>query len=184
MENTPSFDGIVNAQREALLSDVQLLALEVLCEKKSRAEAAAAAGVSRKTVQRWLKTNPHFRAAYNSWLQDMADSAHGHLISVFDEAAEQVAESIRTKKDIASARMVVRHLGFPKLIASPPCTPDAVTREMELDRREEELRLRERAEALNDIETSHFIRQHNRSRQKWIVEMQQAVNSSAAQNSA
>jgi hypothetical protein len=184
MENTPSLDGIVDAKPEASLSDVQLLALEVLCEKRSVTAAAEVAGVNRKTIQRWLKTNPHFRAKYNSWLQDIADSAHEHLVSVYDEAAGQVAESIRTKKDIASARMVVRHLGFPRQIASRPCTPDAVAREMELDRREEELRLKERAEGLNDMETSHFIRQHNRGRQKWIIQMQQAVNSQTSQNSA
>jgi hypothetical protein len=178
MDKLPSPDGIVDAQPDASLSDVQLVALEALCQKKTEKDAAEAAGVDPRTVRRWLKTNAHFKAAYNSWLRDISDTAHSHILAIYDEAAHVVAESVR-QKNVASARMVLKDM--PKPSTARPCTPEAVAKEMELDRRAEELRLQERAENLKDIETSHFIRRNDRKRQKWLVDMQQAVDK---QNSA
>ena len=56
------------------LGQTQQTALAALKGGKSFPQAAEVAGVNRATVYRWVQADPHFRAAYNQWQQEQAES--------------------------------------------------------------------------------------------------------------
>ena len=61
------------------LQDKQRVAFESLRGGSSFAVAAERAGVGRVTVYRWVKSDANFRAAYNAWRQELAESAGSRL---------------------------------------------------------------------------------------------------------
>src|SRR6185312_3679193 len=77
------------------LSDKQRAAFESLRGGSSFAIAAERAGVGRVTVYRWVKADPNFRAAYNAWRQEMAESAQTRLLKLADKAVDCVEEALK-----------------------------------------------------------------------------------------
>ena len=64
------------------VSSEQWTAIEKLSTGKSIVDAAAAAGVSRWTLHRWIKNDPHFQAAYNAWHIEVAATARARLLAL------------------------------------------------------------------------------------------------------
>ena len=76
------------------LSLPQETALAALREGSTFVGAAKTAGVGRATLYRWVQGNPHFRAAYNLWQREVAESARARLLKMTDKAVEVVQEAL------------------------------------------------------------------------------------------
>ena len=73
----------------------QRAAIAVLTAGRTRSEAAAAAGVHRATVHRWLQNDPQFQAAFNAWQNDVRTTAQAQLLAATHEAIATVLTAIR-----------------------------------------------------------------------------------------
>src|SRR5665213_1055743 len=175
MEHLPEKDEVSEAQVDKPLSSFQCAALDALMEGKSIAEAAEAAGVSYRTVERWRDEHPRFKADYNRWLRQKAATIQGRLMGVADESAELMVEAVRKKKHLPTAKAIVRELGLLKPLGNAPTTPAGVASEMELDRREQELQIQERADVLDEQELTQFIRRIERRQKQKFLEKQKTV---------
>lgn len=76
------------------LSDAQRAALSALFSGKTIREAACVARVHRATVGRWLHHDPHFRAAYNAWRQELIDSSRARLLRTAELTTATVHRAI------------------------------------------------------------------------------------------
>lgn len=92
------------------LSGTQETALDALRGGATFASAAQAAGVTRVTVYRWLRGDPHFRAAYNAWQQEVAESARARLVKLADMAVDVVEKALRRGDEKVAVR-VLRGIG-------------------------------------------------------------------------
>jgi AcrR family transcriptional regulator len=97
------------ARHEALSPD-QENAMEALRRGGTIAEAARAADVSRMTVYRWVKDDPHFRAIYRQWQDEVRHSARARLMSLTYKAVTTVQKSIEAG-DGKLALQMLKHLG-------------------------------------------------------------------------
>ena len=92
------------------MSTAQETALAALRGGSSFPKAAEEAGVSRATVYRWVQRDPAFRAAYNAWQRELADSAHARLLKLSERAVEVLEEALKHgDKDVACK--MLKHLG-------------------------------------------------------------------------
>jgi hypothetical protein len=94
-------------------------ALSALMEGKSFAAAADLAGVGRNTVSYWVRHNAAFRAAYNAWRKDLAESINAQLHSAAQAAATVVREAIENG-DTKIAMTLLRHLGSGRFTPAGP----------------------------------------------------------------
>jgi transposase-like protein len=92
------------------LSESQETALAALREGASFVAAAGRAGVSRATVYRWVQSNPHFQAAYNTWQRELAESARARLLKLTEKAVD-VLEKALERNDEQIALQMLRHTG-------------------------------------------------------------------------
>lgn len=76
------------------MSTTQEAALAALRAGNSFANAAREAGVNRVTVYRWIQREPGFRAAYNAWQRELAESGHARLLKLTERAVEVVASAL------------------------------------------------------------------------------------------
>jgi hypothetical protein len=81
------------AERFALPS-VQEIALQRLTAGSSIVDAARAARVDRRTIQRWIRSDPHFGAAYNAWQHEMLASGRARLLAMADMALDTVQSAL------------------------------------------------------------------------------------------
>jgi transposase-like protein len=93
------------------LSEAQEAALGALREGNSFMAAARKAGIGRATLYRWVQSHPHFRAAYNLWQREMAESARARLLKMADKAVEVVEGSL-ARGDEKVALKMLRSLGI------------------------------------------------------------------------
>ena len=124
------------------LTDTQRRALALMAEGKSIGEAAQAVGVNRGTVYRWLKADPHFRAAYNAWQLEQRESRRAALLRCAEQAVAKIVRMVDI--DDRVALKVVKELG---LFARPEpldMDPDRVQREIDIEQWETEARLEQR----------------------------------------
>ena len=130
------------------LSAAQRTAIEWLTAGESAVSAAAAAGVNRTTVYRWLKADPAFQAAYNAWQSDVLATARARLLALTDAAVTTVTAAV-ARGDARTALAVLQRQG---LLAPPqpgPTDPELIAREREVARRRAEVRVaREEEEAM------------------------------------
>jgi hypothetical protein len=73
---------------------MQEQALTHLASGKSIAAAARSAGVNRRTVFRWLESDPHFAAAYNAWRKETVASGRARVLAMTDIALDTVQSAI------------------------------------------------------------------------------------------
>jgi hypothetical protein len=66
-------------------------AIRALAIGRTTTDAAAEAGVSRRTLHRWLAEDAAFIAAYNAWRRDAAQSARGRMMALTGDAVEALA---------------------------------------------------------------------------------------------
>jgi hypothetical protein len=77
-----------------VLPEAQEIALLQLATGSSIAKAAEAARVDRRTVHRWIRSNPHFAAAYNEWRREMLDSGRTRLVAMTNLALDTVKSAM------------------------------------------------------------------------------------------
>jgi hypothetical protein len=92
------------------LTIAQQGAIEALRNGCSFVRAAEAAGVSRVTLYRWVRADAAFRAAYNAWQAEMADSARARLLKLTDQAVDVVEAALR-RNDEKTAVQMLKDLG-------------------------------------------------------------------------
>ena len=92
------------------LTIAQQGAIEALRNGCSFVRAAEAAGVSRVTLYRWVRADAAFRAAYNAWQAEMADSARARLLKLTDQAVDVVEAALR-RNDEKTAVPMLKDLG-------------------------------------------------------------------------
>jgi hypothetical protein len=120
---------VTSAEAVAMhLSPQQQTAITLLTAGRTRADAALAAGVSRSTLYRWFTDDPHFTAAFNTWQNDVRNTAKSQLLAVTHEAVAVVTNAIRRGDSrLAWKLLQAQNVTLPKVIG--PTDP------LELERR-------------------------------------------------
>ena len=72
--------------------------------------AAAAANVARETVQRWLREDHHFRAAYNSCRRELFEASRTRLLAAAIGAAQNLAAAVQAG-DLPTSALILKGLG-------------------------------------------------------------------------
>ena len=127
------------SHKKSHLSAAQKLAIASLVSGATDQEAAAAAAVSRETVNRWRNGNPHFLAALNKLQLEIWEDHKRRLLGVVSDAVQTITEEVRSNPGIAM-RILKRCRGFD--VIQPPSGPTdvvGVLRGLALKRAEEEL---------------------------------------------
>jgi hypothetical protein len=92
------------------LTIAQQGAIESLRNGCSFVRAAQDAGVSRSTLYRWVESDPAFKAAYNAWQSEIAESARARLLKLTDQAVDVVEAALR-RNDEKTAIQMLKDLG-------------------------------------------------------------------------
>jgi|GEM_PF-3549243 len=95
---------------ELQLPVVQRKAMEWLCAGKTPTESADLAGVSRRTVYRWIKDDPQFRRAYDEWHMAMVETGRAKLAALTEIAVETIGNAIQNG-DVKSAFRLLENMG-------------------------------------------------------------------------
>jgi transposase-like protein len=118
------------------LSGAQETALAALKGGGTFAKAAEEAGVNRTTLYRWVHGDPHFRAAYNVWQREAAESARARLVKLADVAVDVVEKALR-RGDEKVALKVLRGMGALRKRRSGSTRPEVLDLQIQLrDKRE------------------------------------------------
>jgi hypothetical protein len=115
------------------LSPPQQKALNTLASGQTISASAEAAGVSRLTVYRWLKTDPDFVALYNAWREEAVMAARTRLLSLTDVAVTAVADAMG-KGDAKIALAVLKATGALDRPQLGPTDPADVRRKQRIER--------------------------------------------------
>jgi hypothetical protein len=102
---TRALEGIVEG-----LPEKQQRALMLIAEGQPIREAAKTAGINRGTLYRWIKSDPHFRAAYNGWQMEQRESCRAGLLKVAETAVAKLVRSVDLDGHLAFK--VVKELGL------------------------------------------------------------------------
>jgi len=124
----------------AKLSPSQCEVLTRLAEGASIIDAANAAGVSHRSLRRWLHEDAHFTAAFNAWRRDLLESAQARALAMGDAALTAIAAAIQNG-NVQAAMQLVKSLGILKPAAPQPTDADEVARRRTIDNSRRESRL-------------------------------------------
>lgn len=124
------------------LSSEQQKALLLLSSGEPIRVAAEAVGVNRGTVYRWMKSDPHFRAAYNAWQLEQRESCRTALHGCMMQAVKRIVERVRCDEGLAFK--VVREMGIFKGPLAMNIDPGQVEQEIEIEQMQEEAELERR----------------------------------------
>lgn len=115
----------------------QSKALERLLEGDTVIEAAAASGVDRSTIHRWLRSDYPFKAAYNGARLALQDALDARLLGLAESATTTVASAIQ-RGDVPASIAVLRGLGLlnGRRPSAGPDDPDDLRKDEELAARE------------------------------------------------
>lgn len=114
------------------LSPTQDLALAALVEGATVTDAAAAAGVTRQTVHRWVAEDHVFAAELNRARAELRDAYRRRLYAVADEAIGAVEGAIGSG-DARVALTVLRDLGLLKPASIGATDPAELQADREAD---------------------------------------------------
>ncbi|HEY2588089.1 MAG TPA: hypothetical protein VGI81_20265 [Tepidisphaeraceae bacterium] len=103
------------------LTPIQEIAMQRLLAGSSIAQAACAAKVDRRTVYRWLQSDPRFAAAYNAWQREMVASGRARVLAMNDLALDTVQNAM-LRGDVRVAVQIAKANGA--LDAPNPGTTD------------------------------------------------------------
>jgi len=107
-----AFASVSPAEALALsLSPPQRTAIQMLTSGKTAIDSAVAAGVSRRTLYRWLNTDANFKAAYNAWQHDAIATARGKVLALTDVAIDAVRRAM-AKGDAKTALVILKSTGI------------------------------------------------------------------------
>ncbi len=123
------------------LSTQQIAALDALLAGSSATDAAAAAGVDRRTLYNWLRKNFAFQAALNRGRKELRRAVVQRLERLANNATECVDKAVREGNLKAALEIVKRlELFSGKFLGSDDAT------ELELDEQERLHKLHERTD--------------------------------------
>lgn len=123
------------------LSDRQQRALALISDGKSIREVGETIGIDRGTVYRWIRTDAHFRAAYNAWQLEQRESCRSALLKCAEQAVARIVQSV--KHDPALAWKLVKEMGLLSKVQPIHTDPKQVEREIAIEQEEAENRLAE-----------------------------------------
>lgn len=133
------------ADNERGLEAKQVVALESLLRGATATEAARVAGVDRRTIFRWLRTDFQFQAAVNRGRRELREAAMMRLERLTDSAVTALERALG-QGDSRLALVVLRGLGFLNGVAGIGSEdPDALAQEARS--RSEALALEARSQA-------------------------------------
>ena len=116
---------------EIVLQKPQQAALWALREGMNLQQAAERAQVARMTLYRWIQKDPHFRAAYNLWQQEIAETARARLLKLSEKAVDAVERQL-INGDAKVAVAVLRELGVLRRVRDGSSVPRVVGMEMQV----------------------------------------------------
>jgi hypothetical protein len=90
--------------REVKLTPAQQQALECLFEGASTTDAAKSAGVSRQTINRWIRDSIDFRTVYEAWHREIQRSVKDRLAAVGEAAMDNIVNAIRVKGNLQAQK--------------------------------------------------------------------------------
>jgi hypothetical protein len=93
----------------AELSTTQIAALDALLSGKTATDAAAAAGIGRRTLYNWLRQDYRFQAALNAGRKDLRQAIAHRLERLANDATECVGKAVR-EGDVKAALEIVKRL--------------------------------------------------------------------------
>ncbi len=96
--------------RTVILTPAQQLALECLFEGGSISSAAKCAGVTRQTVNRWIRVSIDFKTVYDAWHREINKSIKDRMAAIGDAAMDNITNAVRLKQDLRASEFVVKHL--------------------------------------------------------------------------
>ena len=144
----------------------QRAAFAALCAGSSFPDAAKAAGVNRATVYRWVQSDPQFRAAYNAWQEELAESSRARLLTFVDQAVDVIGKALK-RQDEKVAVTMLRDLGIMRRRGQGQTDPEMVALQMDHQRQREQYRLAESMTrhllgkaGLSPAQQTQFIRQN------------------------
>jgi hypothetical protein len=135
------------------LSDEQQRALGLVTQGISIREAGQQLGMHRGTIYRWLKTDPHFRAAYNAWQLEQQESCRAALMKAAEKAVVRVVEALSNDQKLAW--QVIKELGIVSRAKPLTADPSRVEMEIALEDHEEESVLLRRIE--KEVDKEHDL---------------------------
>jgi transposase-like protein len=124
---------------ELALSPAQFVAIDLMLQGSTMVAAARSAGVTRKTLYRWLHHDPKFQAAYNAWQLDALTSARSRLLAMTDDAVNTLAARVKTDGRLAFS--LLKSLGTLDRPTPGSTDPEEieVQRQLEAQRAQEKL---------------------------------------------
>ena len=114
------------------LTAQQRYAMEKISSGHSMIQAALAAGVHRTTLYRWLREDPDFQAAFNTWQLDAMTTARGRLIALTHSAVTTLGNSIASGNTHASLTLL-KSLGLLKTFKPGQTDPETLQTQAELE---------------------------------------------------
>lgn len=155
---------VVKARRRPRqhLTGRQQQALEQLAAGAGIRDTAAAIGVDPRTVHRWLHEDPHFRAAYNAWQQQIIDSSRSQLLTIAADAVTAVSKSVK-KGDARTAMSLLKHLSIMPPPPPVPSDPDILHHAIAIDREEQKRELDRRARTVDRDDLSPIANEERRN---------------------
>jgi hypothetical protein len=138
----------------------QETALELLRNGASLSDAARDAGVDRRTLYRWLHSNPVFRAAYNQWQNEVYEYGRAKMISLIGVAAAAVENDLKNGNGKLGLQLLDKMNVFKKRKRCPSDPNDIrrltdirdFTRRSKLDQAEREAELQDKRRRKDDQE--------------------------------
>ncbi len=92
------------------LSPQQRTAIQMLTSGKTAIDSALAAGVTRRTLHRWLNHDANFKAAYNAWQHDAIATTRGQVLALSGLAVDTVRRAL-IKGDAKTALAILDSTG-------------------------------------------------------------------------
>jgi hypothetical protein len=111
------------------LTLIQEHALRRLAAGSNIVDAARSAGVDRRTLHRWIKSDPDFAAAYNAWQQEVIASGRARVLAMSNKALDTVQAAIE-KGDAHIAMQIAKSTGLlEQARPGPTSAPDLSRRQ-------------------------------------------------------
>jgi hypothetical protein len=122
------------------LSATQSAALEGLLAGKTVTEAAAAAGVGRTTIHKWMRVDFAFQAALNRGRRDLQQAVACRVDQLAADAAECVIKAVR-EGDAKIALQILKHTNAlgPRKIGSDDELSLEMEHQQQIERRHDQM---------------------------------------------
>lgn len=129
----------IPAESGSDLSATQIAVLDALLSGKTATDAAAAAGIGRRTLYDWLRKDFRFQAALNRGRRDLQQAVACRVEQLAAEATECVAQAVRNG-DVKAALEILKRANV--FTAAKVGSDDERVLQFEQEEREEDRKTR------------------------------------------